>query len=254
MMSPMSSNILREFEIAVDDFPQNQVPADLKVTAPRGGGPIRLQVRLEFIDADGAAVTGGTVDAPSNGSATVDWYGIKFMDPDLNIAAKAYPFPLIEQPPVKTSISTANLGMNGGVDMVINQRSDAWPWPVITAIAPPTQYGKVIVVTLPELTPDGMYSIARDEEDPVEVDAVSQGFDAIMAELAAGFDADEVVTVAQNLDERTLTFTCEVGETFELALVSPGDAMTQEDIELPDATGIAVAARMYAHVLGPIID
>lgn len=248
------SSTFRELSLEPGSPLDNKIPSGLHVTAARKGGPITLRYRVEFLDADDQVVVGGTEESPDAGSMTLQWWAVVFADAELKTASAAYPWPLLPQPPVKTTELGETVGVTAGVNTDIAVRGPYWVWPQVVAVTAPEVFGQVTRVSIPEVTPDGTYSIQRDDEDPVEVDAVGMSWNQILGELADGFDGDTVVTVAANYDDQTLMFSSAAGETFELTLVSPGDILTQETLPLGGSTGSAVKARLIAQVVGPLVE
>jgi hypothetical protein len=254
-----TSMIIREFPVSgdADAAPVDRVPAGLPVSSARMGGPILIEYKVKFVDADGTEVVGGTIEAPSTGSATLQWHGIAFTSAEYNAARSTWPWPSKPSPAgpkVSTLAIDGSSSHTAGVARPLKVRGPVWPWPEFTAITPPTVLGKVVVVTFPLVTPDGTYSIQRDEEDPVEYAAVGTDWRTIIANLLAGFGDDEVVTVEANYDDRELTFTSAAGVDFDLTLVSPGDIVTQADDPVPEGMGVAVAVQVVGRVLGPLIE
>lgn len=247
MMAPMPSNILREFNITGEDTtpPLTAVPADLHVTAAREGGPMVCEARLAFLNVDGAEL--------SAGSATVQWYAVVFMDPKINVAAKAWPFPLLEQATVRLEELGGTTSLDTDADEIV-MPDRVWLWPVIHAVTLPVQ--QVVRVTVGD-DADGTYSIQVDTgeviEDPVEVDAVGLTIEQIRDQLVAGLAASEYVTAEADPDEDAeLVITGALGASFMLVLSAPGDALTQADD--PSPTSPAVKGRVYFHAARPWIN
>ena len=248
-----ASSTFRELSLSPGADLDNKVPAGLNVTGPRKGGPINLRYRIEFLDDDDNIVLGGTEASPDPGSMALQWWAIVFQDPELKTAAASYPWPLLPQPAVKTVELGGTIGATGGQVNDIAVRGPFWVWPQVAAVTAPVVYGKAIQVTIPAVTPDGTYSIQRDDEDPVEYEATGATWDEIGAALSAGFAGDTVVTADWN-NGFTILFTCEAGGDFELTLVSPGSILTQATLALAGSGNAATKARMIAHVTGPLVE
>lgn len=248
-----ASSIFRELSLTPGAALDDKLPAGLNVTEARRGGPIDLRYRVEFLDADDQVIVGGTVESPDPGSMTLQWWAIIFHDAELKTASAAWPWPMLSQQSVRTVHFGGTVGITGGQNQTLHLRGPFWLWPQVVAATPPAVYGKVIDVSIPFVTPDGTYSIQRDDEDPVVVVASSSDYQQIAGDLAEGFDGDPVVTAVYSAGQ-TIRFSCAAGDDFELTLVSPGSILTQADVAVPAAAGEPVKARMIAQVTGPIIE
>lgn len=243
MMSPMPSNILREFNLTGEDTtpPLTAVPADLNVYAAREGGAMVCIARVGWVDEGGVEIDGGY--------ATVQWYAVKFMDPKINTAAKAWPFPLAEQPPVRLSPLGGTTSVDAdGVEIVMPDR--VWLWPVIHAVSLPT--AKIVRITIGGNS-NGQYSIQRDSGGSNRVTAVGQTIEQIRNALVAAWTGDDLVDAAADPDAvGEIVMTGPVGLDYYLTLQSPGDTMAQAAD--PSSASPAVKGRIYFHADRPLID
>lgn len=244
--------LLRSLSLTPDGtLPANKVPPELGVTAPRRGGPIVFEWRIEFVDDDGLVIVGGTEGEPDPGSATVQWHAISFRSSEMQGALASGPFAFREQPEVTTQPLTAAATVDGSEVKETTISGTGWPWPRVTAITAPVVLPKSIRLTVGGAT-GGTYSIQVDEETALEFqtglgddeEAIRDGLVALFAD----HDLVEATADPEALDELLIT-ALEVGVDFELTLVSPGSILTQA-AEQPVGTA-ATGLRIYMIVDRP---
>lgn len=225
-----TSTLLRSLSLTPDGtLPANKVPPELGVTAPRRGGPIVFEWRIEFVDDDGAVIVGGTEGEPDPGSATVQWHAISFRSSELSAALASGPYAYRAQPEVTTQPLTTAATVDGSEVKETTISGTGWPWPRVTAITAPEVLPKSIRLTVGGSTA-GTYSIQVDEETALEFETgLGDDEEAIRDGLVALFADHELVEATADpeaLDELLIT-ALEVGVDFDLTLVSPGSILTQ---------------------------
>jgi hypothetical protein len=221
------SSILRTLSLTPDGtLPADKVPPSLAVVAPRRGGPIVLEWRVEFIDATGAACVGGTTGDPDVGSATVQWHSIKFRDPELAAAVASGPLAARALPDVKTQVLGAAVVAAGSALKELSVPADTWPWPRVTAVTAPDVLPKTIraLITGGE---DGIYSVTINDGDEHAHEASGETAAEIRTALLALID-DAGVDVAADPDNTAaiLITGTEVGVDFTVDVASTGSEIT----------------------------
>lgn len=176
-------------------------PKGLDARAPRPGVALTFDWYVVFVDGAGQPMIGG--------SATLQWYGVEFdgaacMTPELGDAVTV------------DALQTRAKSVGAG----------RWPWCRITAMTPPVT-NKIVEVRIPSAE-DGTYSIEVVDGDTESflavVSTVGQIVDGLLTELQGNGSGITVSAPATG----KLRF--EAAAEFELVLTSPGDVMTQEDI------------------------
>lgn len=193
-------------------------PSGFKPTGPRPGSAVASDYFVVFHDTDGAAMIGG--------SATIAWYGVSFDGPTLMTAS------------IGAAVVTAD-----HVTRKIEVGEGVYFWPRVTAMTPPAVAAKSIRVNV-GASADGDYSIQVDATTAVEFTASGDDPESIRDALVAGFAAHPTASAEADdaVDDLIVTLDT-AGVDFELTLVSPGDALTQEEVDpvLP----IAATLRIY---------
>jgi hypothetical protein len=224
----MFDTLIREMGLEPDgELNPNRKPAGLAVTGPREGGPMRLEFRGVFIDADGAVLAGGHY--------TVQWYWIAYPDAEVETARRRGPFAYRAQSGVATGTLDVEQELPAaddfapGVSIVLT--TPAWPWPQVTAFDPPDAVAQQVLVTVGS-SADGTWSIQVDEDEPLEFEASGDTAEDIRDGLLALFAAHPTLTASAGAEVDELLLEAQVaGVPFTLTLDAPGDALTQETTE-----------------------
>lgn len=208
--------------IAVDapegTLPGTVRPTGFAPTGPRPGKAAASDYFVVFHDTNGAAMIGG--------SATLAWYGVSFDGAVLMTAS------------IGAAVVTADHIMRK-----IEVGEGVYPWPRVTAMTPPAVASKSIRVNV-GASADGLYSIQVDATTAVTFAASGDDEEAIRDGLLAAFAAHPTASAEADAEVDDLLVTYDTaGQDFELTLVSPGDALTQE--EVAPVLPVAATLRIY---------
>lgn len=231
--------LLRSLALTPDGaLPANKIPPALAVKAPRKGGPIVIEWRVEFVDETGAPSIGGTDGDPDVGSATVQWHSVKFRDPELAAAVEAGPFVARELPEVQTQVLGSAVVAAGSSLKELSVPAETWPWPRITAITTPDVLPKTIRILITGGT-DGTYKVTINAGTEHAYVASSKTAAEIRTALLALIDDAEVEAIADPDNTAAILITgAEVGVDFTVTVASTGSSITKtttQDLRLPTA-------------------